>query len=67
MCLPKEAFHYALDLSVEEARRYVNGQTVACEERGYGVVAVEGVPLGWIKSSDGIGKNHYPKGLRTLK
>lgn len=67
MSMPKEAFRYALELELEEARRYVNGQTVSCKERGYGVVTVEGVPLGWIKSSDGIGKNHYPKGLRTLK
>ncbi|MBR6794004.1 MAG: hypothetical protein IKM48_06605 [Clostridia bacterium] len=67
MSLPKEAFRYALELDLAEARRYVNGQTVPCKERGYGVVTVAGVPLGWIKSSDGVGKNHYPKGLRTLK
>ena len=67
MGLPAEAFNYALQLNLEQAKQYVNGQTVPCEERGYGVVTVAGVPLGWIKSSDGVGKNHYPKGLRTLK
>ncbi len=67
MALPQKAFRYAQPLSAEEARRYLNGQTVACDQKGYGVVTVEGVPLGWIKSSGGIGKNHYPKGLRTLK
>ena len=67
MCLKKEQFRYAMELDLEEAKRYVNGQTVSCGERGYGVVTVGGVPLGWIKASDGVGKNHYPKGLRTLK
>lgn len=67
MSLPAEDFNYALELSVEQAKQYINGQTVPCEERGYGVVTVAGVPLGWIKSSGGVGKNHYPKGLRTLK
>ncbi|MBQ8892887.1 MAG: RsmF rRNA methyltransferase first C-terminal domain-containing protein [Clostridia bacterium] len=67
MCLPRELFRYALELDVEQARRYVNGQTVFCDQKGYGVVTVAGVPLGFIKSSDGVGKNHYPKGLRTLK
>ncbi len=67
MCLPQEAFRYALALDSDTARQYVNGQTVPCDQRGYGVVTVAGVPLGWIKSSGGVGKNHYPKGLRTLK
>lgn len=67
LCLTGEQFHYALELELDEAKRYLNGQTVPCKERGYGVVTVAGAPLGWIKSSDGIGKNHYPKGLRTLK
>lgn len=67
MSLPKEAFRYALELDLEQAKRYVNGQTVPSGERGYGVVTVAGIPLGWIKSSGGVGKNHYPKGLRTLK
>lgn len=67
MSLPKEAFRYALELELLQAKRYANGQTVPCDAHGYGVVTVAGVPLGWIKSSDGVGKNHYPKGLRTLK
>ena len=67
MALPQTAFRYAEPLSLEQARQYLNGQTVPCDQKGYGVVTVEGIPLGWIKSSGGIGKNHYPKGLRTLK
>ncbi len=67
MALPAPAFHYAKELSAEEARQYLVGQTLPCEQKGYGVVTVEGVPLGWIKSSNGVGKNHYPKGLRINK
>ncbi len=67
MSLPKEAFRYGQELSLEQATAYLRGETVPCDQKGYGVVTVEGVPLGWIKSSGGIGKNHYPKGLRILK
>ncbi len=67
MSLPKEAFRYAQELSVEQATAYLRGETVPCDQKGYGVVTVEGVPLGWIKASNGIGKNHYPKGLRIMK
>ncbi len=67
MALPQEAFYYSRELTVEEAKQYLCGQTVPCDQKGYGVVTVAGVPLGWIKSSGGVGKNHYPKGLRILK
>ena len=67
MSLPKEAFHYSLELTIDQATAYLRGETVPCGQKGYGVVTVAGVPLGWIKSSGGIGKNHYPKGLRVLK
>ncbi len=67
MSLPKEAFAYSLELSLEQGAAYLRGETVPSNEKGYGVVTVGGVPLGWIKSSNGVGKNHYPKGLRVLK
>lgn len=67
MSLPKEAFRYGEELSLDQAAAYLKGETVPCDQKGYGVVTVEGIPLGWIKASGGVGKNHYPKGLRTLK
>ena len=66
MCMPKETFRYYEELTVELAEAYLRGETVPCKEKGYGVVTVAGIPLGWIKASNGVGKNHYPKGLRTL-
>lgn len=67
MSLPKEAFRYAEELTLEQATAYLKGEPVPCHQKGYGVVTVEGVPLGWIKASGGVGKNHYPKGLRIMK
>lgn len=47
--------------------RYLLGDTVDCNlKNGWAVVTVDGMPLGGIKVSDGVGKNHYPKGLRNL-
>jgi 16S rRNA C967 or C1407 C5-methylase (RsmB/RsmF family)/NOL1/NOP2/fmu family ribosome biogenesis protein len=67
MALPKDAFCYYEELSLPQAQGYLNGQTVPCNQKGYGVCTLSGVPMGWIKASGGMGKNHYPKGLRTLK
>ena len=33
-------------------------------DNGWGVLTVEGCPLGGFKAVDGTLKNHYPKGLR---
>ena len=63
----------------ERLRDYLNGQTIRCEEyenwryemkdpasenNGWYLMAVSGVSLGWVKRSNGMFKNHYPKGLR---
>ena len=45
---------------------YLNGQTLPFEGKGWTLVRVDGLSLGWGKASNGILKNHYPKGLRTL-
>ena len=50
-----------------EALAYLHGDTLPLHDpnlRGFGVVALNGLPLGWGKASDGQIKNHYPKGLR---
>lgn len=67
MSLPKEAFFFAREMTLEEARLYANGQVLPCGETGWGVMTIEGAPLGWTKASGGQGKNHFPKGLRTFK
>lgn len=51
-----------------EIAAYLRGETLpaAGEESGWGLVAVDGLPLGWAKASGGQLKNHLPKGLRRF-
>lgn len=48
------------ELTPEEARAYWRGLTVDCPRRGWQVARLEGRPLGWVKSSGRVGKNHLP-------
>lgn len=51
-------------LTEEEARRYQAGETVPAQGKGWVLACYAGLALGWGKISDGVMKNHYPKGLR---
>lgn len=54
-----------LDSSGPEIKAYLNGQTLPLEgEKGWYLVTVDGISIGWGKLAGGILKNHYPKGLR---
>ena len=52
--------------SKEEALKYLHGETVSCDngQRGWTLICVDGLSLGWGKAQNGVVKNHYPKGLR---
>ena len=54
------------ELTDEEALRYIKGETIACEPslKGWVLMSVRGFSIGFGKASNGIIKNHYPKGLR---
>ena len=55
------------DRMSDEIARYIKGETIQTgENRGWTLVSVNEVPLGWGKESSGIIKNHYPKGLRRI-
>ncbi|MBQ3216330.1 MAG: RsmB/NOP family class I SAM-dependent RNA methyltransferase [Oscillospiraceae bacterium] len=45
---------------------YLRGETLFSSQRGWVLVTVDSVSLGWAKGADGILKNHYPKGLRRV-
>ena len=63
---PGEALREAA-LTAEEALRYQHGDALPAPEdapRGYTLMTLAGCPLGFAKCSDGLYKNHYPKGLR---
>lgn len=63
-------FKNKIDLSItdERVKKYIRGEEidVDCPD-GWAVVSVEGCPLGGVKVSNGKAKNHYPKGLRSLR
>lgn len=45
---------------------YLRGETLPSDARGWTLVRVDGLSLGWGKASVGVLKNHYPKGLRIF-
>lgn len=55
-------------VELAEPMRYLRGEAVnAKAQKGWVLVTVEGCSAGWAKASQGMLKNHYPKGLRLLK
>ena len=65
----------------QEAGRYLKGETLRIDDwlrpeesencrlngqKGWGLMTVDGWPLGFSKLAGGILKNHYPRGLRWL-
>ncbi len=47
-----------------ETAAYLSGAPISSGQRGWTLVTVDGLSLGWAKGSGGVLKNHYPKGLR---
>ena len=59
----KNYVNYASDSP--EIRSYLNGMTLqATGEKGWYLITVDGLSIGWGKLAGGILKNHYPRGLR---
>jgi len=53
-------------LSDDEAYKYIRGETLSCEDKGYIAVCFKDVVLGLGKGDGRTLKNHYPKGLRNI-
>lgn len=54
-----------VELTEEQARLYQSGEVIPAQGvKGYVLPVLKGLPLGFGKVSDGMMKNHYPKGLR---
>lgn len=48
-----------------DVNAYLKGLTLTCNgKKGYNLVCVDGLSLGWVKSDGSILKNLYPRGLR---
>lgn len=56
-----------LDISDERLYKFLHGEEISVDGniKGYTLVCVMGIPLGFGKASGGMLKNKYPKGLRN--
>ena len=48
----------------EQIRKYLHGEVLSFDLRGWCLVQVDGYSIGWGKGDGKMLKNHYPKGLR---
>ncbi len=56
---------YSISISLEDAKRYVHGDIFPLDRSdGFYIVSYDHRNLGYVKVTQGIAKNHYPKGLR---
>ena len=55
-----------VSLSASDALRYLHGETLPTDTVGWCAVTHAGLALGLGKGTDGILKNHLPKGLRLM-
>lgn len=61
----KQSYSYACDSA--EIAGYLRGMTIGEDGiKGWCLICVEGISVGWGKLSNGVIKNHYPKGLRIM-
>ena len=56
-----------IPLSDADCVRWLRGETLPCEGKGWGIVTWRSYPMGLCKAAGGTLKNHYPKGLRDLQ
>lgn len=50
---------------LKEPERFLRGETTGCDsQKGWTLATTDGCSIGWGKASQGVLKNHYPKGLR---
>ena len=48
----------------DEMARYIHGDVVPSDKKGWCLVTADGYSIGWGKGDGRVLKNHYPKGLR---
>lgn len=56
-----------MEISPDEAVKYMAGETIPGESKGWVLIRCLGLNIGWGKGSVGVIKNHYPKGLRNTR
>lgn len=69
LALGKEDAKNTINLSATDEKliSFLKGNTLDIEtNHGWNLILVDGYSIGWGKASNGVVKNHYPKGLRWL-
>lgn len=56
--------HISFSADDELLKKYLRGETIPSEIKGFCCVAIGAAPIGWAKGSDGVLKNRFPKQLR---
>ena len=54
----------SLSAHSKEMEKYIHGDVLPCDRKGWCLVQVDGYSIGWGKGDKTVLKNHYPKGLR---
>lgn len=58
---------YSIPINYEECKAYIHGDTFPMERPdNFYIISYDNQNLGYVKVTQGIAKNHYPKGLRKL-
>ncbi|RJG22820.1 RsmB/NOP family class I SAM-dependent RNA methyltransferase [Paenibacillus thiaminolyticus] len=73
-CTAADQAALCCDMAADDPRiaAYLHGEPIALNPeqgaaKGWTLIGVDGLPIGWGKASDGMIKNHLPKGLRALR
>lgn len=69
LALKKEDFKNIVDFSCDSEilKKYLMGETIEYDKKGWCAITVNGFPIGWGKASNGILKNRFPKYMRLKK
>ena len=67
MAFPKEYFKNIAEYGIDDTNKYLFGEVLPCEKRGWCAAVYNGFVIGWGKADGTVMKNHYPKGLRIRK
>jgi len=58
---------YSIPISLENAKAYIHGDTFPLDKPdGFYIVSYDHQNMGFVKATQGVAKNHYPKGLRRV-
>ena len=67
MAFPKKYFKNIVECDKISVTKYLSGEVIPADKKGWCAAAYNGFVLGWGKSDGIVLKNHYPKGLRIRR